>query len=521
MMEAKNIKDKFISFCTSSEELSKCIIHTLFGWLVLILSVVSLFSTAYYALDYNEHPLYENDNPFLLIGVITVLVILFCFFDKKIGIDRINTRILICVLMVYTAAIAFLWLYYTKTVAVADQGIVRDMAKEFHVGEYSALDKGHYLYIYPFQLGITAFIELSYTIFGKDSLMLLYIFNVLSPCLAFYSLYRITDLSFHNKKINNLVIFLMFGCFPPIMYCTFVYGNIMGLGFSLAAVWMQLKYFESGKIRYFVISAISIAFAIIIRSNSSIVLVAMVIMFLLKFLNTRKARNLALPLVAVAVTLSSSALLNAYYESRSGREISDGAPKILWFAMGLQDSDRAPGWYNGFSHFPYADNDCDPEIATEMAKEAIKESLKKFKDNPQYAIEFFSDKFASQWNEPTFQSFWISTYHVEDAELSDVITSLYTGNLHSIAVGYMNIYHFIIAFGAMFFFILQSKIKSEQLFLGLIVFGGFLFHMLWEAKGQYIMTYFTMLLPYAGVGIYNIIEFIKEKIDKKSKKLPT
>ena len=514
-METKRLGNGFNSFCTTSEKISKYIIYVLFGLFAILLAMVSLFSTAYFALDYNEHPLYENDSTFLLIGIFLVLLVLFYFFDKKIGLDKINPRIFIWVLMVYTAAVAILWLYYTKSTPVADQQYVRDIAEQFYMEEYYSLEKGYYLYIYPFQLGMSAFIELSFSIFGRNSLLLLRIFNVLASCLTFYSLYRITDLTFHNKKINNLVILLMFGCFPPIMYCTFVYGNIMGLGFSLVAVWMQLKYFDGGKIRYVIISAFSIAFAIFIRSNSSIVLVAMTIMFLLKFLSTHKARNLLLPLIAVAVTFSSSALLRAYYESRSGIEINDGAPKILWLAMGLQESSMAPGWYNGFSLYPYTHNDCDAEAATEMAKQAIKDSLKKFKEEPGYAADFFFYKFASQWNEPTYQSFWISRIHEDGAEIPEVVTSLYTGDLHDDAVDYMNVYHFIITFATMCFLISRvRKIKTDELFLGLIVFGGFLFHMLWEAKAQYTMTYFVMLVPYAAAGIYGIIEFMKVIFDK-------
>ncbi len=513
------IKDKLIAVYTTTEKISKYTIFILFGLFATILAVASIFSTTYFATNYYEIPLYEDDSPILLIGIFIVLIILLYLFDKWIGLDKINPRIYICVLMVYTVAVASLWLYYTNSATDADQKIVHNIAIEFYDGEFSALSKWHYLYIYPYQLGITAFIELSSTIFGRGSLLLLRIFNVLASCLTFYSLYRITDLSFHNRKINNLVILLMFGCFPPILYCTFVYGNIMGLGFSLVAVWMQMKYFNSGKIRYVVLSALSIAFAVLVRSNSLIVLVAMVIMYLLKFLNTRRAICLLWPVIAIAVTSSATVLLNTYYESRSGIEISDGAPKIIWFAMGMQESARAPGWYNGFSYSPYVNNNCDPIATTEVAKQAIKESLEKFKADPMYAAEFYTEKFVSQWNEPTYQGFWISRILQEGKERPEIVTSLYYGDLHYVAVDFMNIYQFIIVFGAVFFFALQRKLSSEQLFLALIVFGGFLFHMLWEAKAQYIMTYFTMIVPYGAVGIYNIIELLRKNHDRIKQKL--
>jgi hypothetical protein len=187
--------------------------------------------------------------------------------------------------------------------------------------------------------------------------------------------------------------------------------------------------------------------------------------------------------------------------------------------MGMQESARAPGWYNGFSYSPYVNNNCDPIATTEVAKQAIKESLEKFKADPMYAAEFYTEKFVSQWNEPTYQGFWISRILQEGKERPEIVTSLYYGDLHYVAVDFMNIYQFIIVFGAVFFFALQRKLSSEQLFLALIVFGGFLFHMLWEAKAQYIMTYFTMIVPYGAVGIYNIIELLRKNHDRIKQKL--
>lgn len=38
------------------------------------------------------------------------------------------------------------------------------------------------------------------------------------------------------------------------------------------------------------------------------------------------------------------------------------------------------------------------------------------------------------------------------------------------------------------------------------IFGGFLFHMLWEAKARYILGYFVLLLPLAAFGLNEILK---------------
>jgi hypothetical protein len=63
------------------------------------------------------------------------------------------------------------------------------------------------------------------------------------------------------------------------------------------------------------------------------------------------------------------------------------------------------------------------------------------------------------------------------------------------------------AFGGAFLWALFSFTKSRKedllfksfIFVG--IFGGFLFHMLWEANSRYILTYACMLIPYAASGI--------------------
>ena len=41
---------------------------------------------------------------------------------------------------------------------------------------------------------------------------------------------------------------------------------------------------------------------------------------------------------------------------------------------------------------------------------------------------------------------------------------------------------------------------------GIVFIGGFLFHLVWEAKGQYSVVYFMLLLPYAYLGMERVAD---------------
>ena len=78
----------------------------------------------------------------------------------------------------------------------------------------------------------------------------------------------------------------------------------------------------------------------------------------------------------------------------------------------------------------------------------------------------------------------------------------------------MKLYQFLILISALAFIPFSWKrIEYYQLFLILIVIGGFFFHMAWEAKGEYIMPYFVMLVPLAAVGITCVLDYINKKLN--------
>jgi len=45
----------------------------------------------------------------------------------------------------------------------------------------------------------------------------------------------------------------------------------------------------------------------------------------------------------------------------------------------------------------------------------------------------------------------------------------------------------------------------------IVVAGGFFYHLLFEAKSQYILPYFIVLIPMAAVGLNELYVLIKNK----------
>ena len=47
----------------------------------------------------------------------------------------------------------------------------------------------------------------------------------------------------------------------------------------------------------------------------------------------------------------------------------------------------------------------------------------------------------------------------------------------------------------------------------MILIGGFMFHMVWEAKSQYTLPYFVLLLPYTVMGYSKAAECISKAMN--------
>lgn len=68
-------------------------------------------------------------------------------------------------------------------------------------------------------------------------------------------------------------------------------------------------------------------------------------------------------------------------------------------------------------------------------------------------------------------------------------------------MGYLNLFQPVILAGRVLYFCLSGQKQRRENFLLIVtVFGGFLFHIFWEAKSQYVFPYFLLIFPYSVQG---------------------
>ena len=75
----------------------------------------------------------------------------------------------------------------------------------------------------------------------------------------------------------------------------------------------------------------------------------------------------------------------------------------------------------------------------------------------------------------------------------------------------MNIFQTWVYLGSGFYVLMRwKKSRIEELFLGIMVIGAFIFQLFWEANSRYVMFFFFLLIPYAVYGYQLLFHWLEE-----------
>lgn len=322
--------------------------------------------------------------------------------------------------------------------------------------------------------------------------------------------------------LRKIVMLLSFCFLPQFFYLFYAYGQVPGMAFLTIALYFAVRAIHKETGWCVVPMLLFIAAACVVRMNYAIGGIAMIIVYLLYALKRRKWIYLAVILcVGLSIVLPKN-LVNYYYEKVADTDLSQGMPFSLHIAMGLQENEepwRAAGWYNDFNDKTYLNSECDVGMAHRIAMKSIEDRLHTFLTNPGYAVDFFGEKIITTWCEPTFQSIWsgplISMNNTTEVPL---LHDLYSGGaVFGILASAMNalsvmIFGFSAAYILWKIFRDKSALNVLELF-GIVFFmGGFLFHLAWETKSQYVYPYVILLIPVAGNGVHMVFSSLQKKI---------
>lgn len=429
---------------------------------------------------------------------------------------RIGTRrIFLTLTLLYCIGAVYL-IFNADPLLRADAKYISDAALEMIDGVYSETATV-YIGRFPNQAGLVLYESLLYRF--SPNPQILFLTNFVFVLGINFLLVKITNLLFTNRFAGILTTVMAFAFLPQLFFILFAYGTIPGLFFTLLAFYAVLKFGRTQKTAHLLLTAAAAFFAVMLRQNCQIAVMAMVLYIALVLVKKFSVRRLiAIPVMVLCLLLPVK-LASAIYWQVSQQDAPDSMPPILWIAMAtdMDNNVRGPGWWDCQNYDMYEAAGGKADIANEIGRAKLRENLQKMRSDPAGAYHFFEGKIVSQWCEPLYQSLWSGP--LEDCgqyTRTEFLRALYTGDTaeqHLTTV--MRCFSFGL-WGAVLGFLLLSRRTFDGAELLLMYFaGGFLFHIFWEAKSQYIYPYVICLLPCAAYFCAKVSGKIKLLFSRK------
>ena len=511
-----------------------------------LLFITGLFFTCYAEDMVTQEVLTKWNHPvFHVIGVLALGGWVLFLAKKALLHPKKGRTLLLAAAFLVITGFGMLLVLLGRTAPAADAWSVYAAAKSAAIGDLSIIHPTEsYLSYYPQQVGLLGFFELiirlwNLTGFSVEPYHFIKCLYVLLTCVIVYYQSKTVGFLF-DEKAECIYLLLAMTNLPLIMYSSFVYGEIPSFAALSAGLYYLMKLIRSadeaaeqttsqaaeqaasqaaartGK-RLYIYSFVSLVcfiISVILRKNSLVIIIAVVLVLMLEGYRLLRAqaglqkRAAALFSLAVLCGVLSVTILPAIqrvYEWRADNTLSQGVPAMSYFCMGMQESSRANGWYNGFNFNTYHETGMDNAKTTEISRAQISKRLIVFREHPGYALSFYTGKYLSQWADGTYASRQATLATL--GERHPAAESLYTGQAAVLYILFDNWHQALVYFGCFLFALFHKRLLGREkgrlypftLLIG--AFGGFLFHMLWEANARYIFPYSLLLMPYAAAGL--------------------
>ncbi len=471
---------------------------------------------------------YEKDSPLLVL--LFVLLFLGICVGLWLLVRRLPSAILIPACSLGVAILGIVFVATSQSAPTHDSYIVSNAAYLASIGDGTGVGSDYFLR-FPFQLGYVLWSELWIRVLGTgDHSLSLQIVNVLCLSGAYAALLLTARALFGDGRALRLCAILCLLAPQPILFCSFTYGTVPGLLFASLAVWQTVTLWESKHPVWRGLAvALSLGIAVALKKNNLILCVAILFVLLLRLFSAkprdgwqkRLACLVCIPLCVLAV-LAIPKGAQMLYETRFELSFGRGIPMSSWAAMGLHDSFIAPGWYDArYTVQLFSECGMDTDETHRRALEVIGTRLNELDADLPSAGRFFSEKIKSQWNEPSFQSIWTNQVRGQYGE--KVFPAAWIcGRGEALTKGFMNtLVSFVYLFSAVGAIFLLRRRCPEDALIPTWVLGGFLYHTIFEAKSQYILPYFVLLLPLAAFGVSSLIGLVSHliRLMKRRKKV--
>lgn len=391
-----------------------------------------------------------------------------------------------------------------NVVQMYDFAYVLEGAELFARGNYKPLEID-YFNVYSYQLGICLPMEMiKRVLLGLNLSLFMQGLNVFLSAGIAAALTLLCRVLFGEREARAaLLLFVLF--LPMALQCIFVYGTLPMLLMASLAVLCFALYLKKRKTRFGAGYVLCIAAAYMLKPNAAVPLIALFICAVLDVMESRDWKLLGFAAVSVLLSVLLLRAVIMQYELRAGVKLTGDVSMLARLVMGLQRGGAEAGWFNRYTErfFPL---DITAQQEFEIASADLAARLHEMEANPGMALAFFKDKLLSQWLEPSYGAMWYGDLCAHSGALGETTKAIFLdgGAVRRALEGYMAVFqkmiYLLFAVG-LFGLARQRRAAGAALALVLSAIGGCLYHMIFEAKAQYLYMYIMLMMPVAARGL--------------------
>lgn len=445
----------------------------------------------------------------LITAFLAIAIILVSEKTEEIKLSRKFKIVLFIIFTSIYSITQIFWINIRQAEPSWDQGEVYSIAVKMYENKWEELENYKYLEMCPQQITISAIFYVIFKLFSNTSFIIIQYANVIANVLTILAIMLISNNIGKQYKVNESRALILIGTFLTLpLLSTFVYGDLMSISMCLFAIYYIMEYGMKKKNKYAILSAIFIAIGYALRMNNLIFIIALTIYLILKIIKEKEdiLEKIIILVMFIGIALMPATLIRSRLQYKLDLNKNKQIPTLGYLYMGMQESSRANGWYSDYIIWAWED----VEASNEQYKNAIIERVKYFVQNPNYFVKFYIGKIASMWTETTYASLWYNqTFNFKQIEgkeninRAEQIDKLVKDQTEKLLIYQKAL--ITIIFGVTIVVLIKDRKKlSNEIILLLIIFiGGFLFHILWEAKSRYIIPYILVLIPIASISIDN------------------
>lgn len=439
-----------------------------------------------------------------MLALVVCVFLIVAYFRKQM--EKIHQGWLFILFCAVYIGIAAYIICNSNHVICADAMLVYESALAFRAGDTTSFQPGGYLYSFPHQLGLVCYdVLLSYI---AETPTVLFAVNVVLALGSNFTCWKISQELSRNRLVHLFALLFSFAFLPQLFFVMFAYGLLPGWFLLQISFYHTLRFCRTNSWKNALGMLVFVAAAILIRSNNLIGAIAIILYLLLQQLHMLDKRKMTAVIAVVLCMIIPGRIVQGYFETRSGSQLNQGTPSVLWIAMGTDIDNRTlgPGWYDGTTYLAFG-NGLSKSEASALGNDMLRQNVDKIKQDPVKASLFFCDKLLSTWCDPLYQSIWSGPKPAfGQSTNTPLLMSLYgDGKAENLAEHYAKLLSLTIWIGICLF-LLFDKATSNGWQLAFAYFvGGFLFHILWETKSQYVYPYVFGLIPFAACGFHHLM----------------